>query len=61
MPEQRLVDMPEYKRLTDYERSVITRRLLKVYTAHKHPERGYRIGEIIDKIKAELRAGQKVQ
>lgn len=61
MDDQELHEMPEWKRLSDYEQTIIIRRMMRVYAAHRHPERGVRIGEIIDKIKRELKAGQRIQ
>lgn len=57
---ERLVDMPEYQKLSNKELDIITRRVMEVYSKHRHPERAREVSKIIDQIKRELRAGHRV-
>ena len=48
--------LPEYKALPMDEKWALTRRMAKVYSAHRYPERGVKLREEYDKIVSELRA-----
>jgi len=50
-----LEQIPQYQALSDAEKRKVVNRLLKVYAAHRHPERGRAIGREVDKIIAELK------
>ena len=53
---------PEYQKLSDGEKLQIVRRMMKVYAAHRHPERGKAVQAEVKKIVAELRsASRRVQ
>jgi hypothetical protein len=62
MPEQkrqRLDDVPEFQRLSEHDKTMILRRMMTVYAAHRHPHRSTEMAKVIDRIIAELKAGQR--
>jgi len=55
MAELALTEMPEYKRLTSQEKHAVMVRMIKVYAAHRHPERPRMMRRVIEEIRDELR------
>jgi hypothetical protein len=61
MPKQsRLDEMPEFKRLSEHEKTQYTRRLLKLYATHSYPERGVELHKEIERIIEEVKSGHRV-
>jgi hypothetical protein len=55
-----LSDMPEHQRLSPAEQKSLLRRIMTVYAAHRHPQRGEKVAKVIDQIKQELKSGHRV-
>ena len=60
MRKQGLDDIPEFRRLSEHEKSQYTRRLLKVYAAHSHPERADELDKEFERIIKEVKSGHRV-
>lgn len=60
MPKQRLDDIPEFKRLSEHEKTQYTKRLMRVYGSHSHPQRAAELDKVFEQIVKEVKSGHRV-